>query len=51
MSVGFGSIGPLLKNESIPLRRGVKLTLWPTQAQFIERAKRVTKRDALSNNM
>jgi len=51
MSVGFGSLGPLLKNESIPLRRGVKLTLWPTQAQFIERAKRVTKRDALSNNM
>ena len=51
MSVGFGSLGPLLKNESIPLRRSVKLTLWPTQAQFIERAKRVTKRDALSNNM
>ena len=49
--VGFGSLGPLLKNESIPLRGGVKLTLWPTQAQFSERVKRVTNRDALSNIM
>ena len=51
MRVGFGSLGPLLKNESIPLRGGVKLTLWPTQAQFSERANRVTNIDALSNNM